>query len=74
MWAGTDPLLSSSLAGPVVALCHPVVTSQLSSHQSSFASLPHLLPADTEQDGWHRQGLSWGDFMLLISPFCSAQK
>lgn len=57
MWAGTDPLLSSSVPGPGT-LCHLVVTLHLSPYQSSFALLTHLLPPDTEQGGWHREGFS----------------
>lgn len=63
IWAGTElPLLSSSTAGPVPScsgktLCHSVVTSHLSSYQSSFVCFTHLLLPDTNQDRCHGRGV-----------------
>lgn len=62
IWAGTElPLLSSSTAGPVPGcscktLCHSLVTSHLSSHQSSFVCFTHPLLPDINQDRWHGRG------------------
>lgn len=63
IWAGTElPLLSSSTAGPAPScsgktLCHSVVTSHLSSYQSSFVCFTHLLLPDTNQDRCHGRGV-----------------